>query len=149
MMTLFPYIIRICTRRYVCITQTERKVRPLIFESTAVSAEKMQVRSPIYECVKVCWNGKSGMRDPTLQLRISMVSSICSSFCLPGEGIGECEWVLRSRMPLHRTTHNALCLSAGFIQRSIRGYPATRLKPSGENIVSDLASPPATTSPAI
>lgn len=34
-----------------------------------------------------------------------------------------------------------------FIRRSIRTAPAaTRLKPSGENIVSDLASPPATTS---
>lgn len=42
---------------------------------------------------------------------------------------------------------NAFVSIGRFICRSIRAAPAaTRLKPSGENIVSDLASPPATTS---
>ena len=83
----------------------------------------------------------------SLELRISMVSSICSSFCLPWEGIGEYERVSELSHAVASSYPQCFVSIGRFIRRSIRTAPAaTRLKPSGENIVSDLASPPATTS---
>lgn len=83
----------------------------------------------------------------SLELRISMVSSICSSFCLPWEGIGEYERASELSHAVASSYPQCFVSIGRFIRRSIRTAPAaTRLKPSGENIVSDLASPPATTS---
>lgn len=69
--------------------------------------------------------------------------------CVPGSVIGIRFVCLREGIgALSRCIGRNAFVSIGrFICRSIRAAPAaTRLKPSGENIVSDLASPPATTS---
>lgn len=61
-----------------------------------------------------------------------MVSSICSSFCLPGEGIGERECcALACRCIVLPTM---LCVYRVVYPTIDPRWPATRLKPSGENV---------------